>query len=107
VYDPPLEIIQRCKLRPLHVNIGKAKKQSEALVERAAAGEEIVIGRRGKPIATLGPIVEAKEPRKPGSLAGQIWMAADFDEPLPEFEKLFYGEDEGDDLRGGSDSQRR
>jgi len=76
----------------MQVNIGEAKKQWEALVERAAAGEEIVIARRGKPIATLGPVAKAREPRKPGGWEGRVWMSPDFDEPLPEFEALFYGD---------------
>ena len=80
----------------MQVNVGEAKKQWEALVERAAAGEEIVIARRGKPIAKLGPIANAKEPRKPGSLAGQIWIGPNFDDPLPELEAMFYGDDEDD-----------
>jgi len=78
----------------VQVSIVEAKKQWEALVERAAAGEEIVIARRGKPIARLGPIAKAKEPRNPGALAGQIWIGPDFDDPLPEFETLFYGDGE-------------
>jgi prevent-host-death family protein len=81
----------------VQINIGDAKKQWESLVERAEAGEEIIIERRGEPIAKLGPVHEPtapqqRAPRKPGSLQGQIWIADDFDDPIPEFEALFYGE---------------
>ena len=82
----------------MQFNIGEAKKQWESFVERAAAGEEIVIARRGKPIAKLGPIVNTKEPRKPGSLKGRIWMPPDFDEFNAELEAMFYGDDDGDPL---------
>jgi prevent-host-death family protein len=59
-----------------------AKTNLSALVDRAAAGEEIVISKYGRPCARLVPL---KKPvrRRPGSAKGRIWMAADFDAPLP------------------------
>jgi len=65
------------------VNIYDAKTQLSALVEAAAAGEEIVIARAGKPRAKLVPIRPAVR-RRPGRARGAIWMADDFDAPLPE-----------------------
>lgn len=64
-------------------NISEAKAQLSALVERVIAGEEIVIGRAGKPVAKLVPFQPNKEPRRPGALKGRIQIAEDFDE-LPE-----------------------
>lgn len=64
-------------------NISEAKAQLSALVERVLAGEEIVIGRAGKPVAKLVPFREPHEPRRPGALKGKIRIAEDFDE-LPE-----------------------
>lgn len=69
-------------------NIHEAKTHLSKLVERVEAGEEIVIGRAGKPVARLVPYKKPK--RKPGSLKGKIWISPDFDEPDPEIEKLFY-----------------
>jgi antitoxin (DNA-binding transcriptional repressor) of toxin-antitoxin stability system len=37
----------------VQVNIGEAKRRLEELVDRAASGEEIIIARRGKPVARL------------------------------------------------------
>lgn len=59
----------------------EAKTNLSRLVERAASGEEIVIGRAGKPVARLVPYEPSQaEPRRPGSMKGKIWVADDFDE---------------------------
>ena len=60
-----------------------AKTQLSALVEQAAAGAEIVIAKHGRPMAKLVPFREAKR-RKPGRAKGKIWIAKDFDAPLPD-----------------------
>ena len=62
------------------VNIHEAKTHLSRLVDRAAAGEEIIIGKAGKPLARLVAYSARREPRKPGRLKGQIWVADDFDE---------------------------
>jgi prevent-host-death family protein len=66
------------------LNLYEAKTQLSKLVERAAAGEEIVIAKAGKPVARLLPVEARREPRRPGLMKGKIWIAEDFDEPLPE-----------------------
>lgn len=73
-------------------NIHEAKTHLSRLVERAAAGEEIIIAKAGKPMARLMPLEEVKEKikRKPGSMKGKIWISPDFDKPDPELEALFY-----------------
>ncbi len=65
------------------INIHEAKTHLSRLVEEAAAGEEIVIAKAGKPIAKLVPITSDLRPRQLGALRGRIWMADDFDAPLP------------------------
>ncbi len=65
-------------------NIYDAKAQLSRLIERAAAGEEIVIAKAGKPRAKLEPIAKRAEPRKPGRLKGRFTVPDDFDDPLPE-----------------------
>ena len=50
------------------VNIAEAKAKLSALADRAAAGEEIVLARAGKPLARLVPLAE-NEPRRGGQLA--------------------------------------
>ena len=64
------------------VNIYEAKTTLSELVERAAAGEEIVIAKAGVPRARLVPFTPARK-RKPGGWEGQVWMSDDFDDPLP------------------------
>ena len=43
-----------------HINLAEAKAHLSELVERAAAGERIIITRRGKPVATLAAVEEEK-----------------------------------------------
>jgi prevent-host-death family protein len=66
------------------VNIHAAKTHLSRLVDEVAAGEEIVIAKAGKPLARLVPFATHREPRRPGLMKGKLWIAEDFDEPLPE-----------------------
>ena len=65
------------------VNIHAAKTHLSRLVDEAAGGAEIVIARAGKPVARLGPLERQGPRRRPGLLRGRIWVAQDFDAPLP------------------------
>lgn len=76
------------------VNIHEAKTNLSRLLERVEKGEEIVIGRAGKPVAKLTAFKEERKPRVPGMLKGKIWMSPDFDEPDEELIRAFYGEDD-------------
>lgn len=66
------------------VNLYEAKTHLSELVERAAAGEEIVIAKGGRPKARLVPLDAAKPKRKLGLWEGKAWISDDFDAPLPE-----------------------
>ncbi len=68
---------------PKPVNIYEAKTRLSQLVDRAAAGEEIVIARNGRPVARLVGWKAARPKRKPGRLRGRIRVGRDFDAPLP------------------------
>lgn len=69
------------------VNIYDAKTQLSRLVERAAAGEDIVIARAGQPMVRLVPVGEnEKAPRKSGQLKGMSLPDSFFFDPLPEDE---------------------
>lgn len=59
----------------------EAKTQLSALLERVAAGEEIVITRRGQAIAKLSAVAPAQ--REFGIDAGVFTVPDDFDAPLP------------------------
>lgn len=65
------------------VNVHEAKTHLSRLLERAHAGEEIVIAKNGKPFARLAPLKQ-KEPRQPGRFRGQV--EGNLFEPLPEEE---------------------
>jgi prevent-host-death family protein len=71
---------------PKPVNVYEAKTHLSRLLDRVAAGEEVVIARAGKPIAKLVPI-PAKQPRVPGAWK-HIKPPPDsfFFDPLPEEE---------------------
>jgi prevent-host-death family protein len=76
------------------INIYQAKTHLSELVERAANGEEIIIAKAGKPRARLVSLETDRVLRKPGVWKGQMWIAEDFDAPLPpEILRAFYGEE--------------
>lgn len=72
---------------PESVPINEAKTRLSELVRRVENGEEIVIRRGAKPVVRMVPEPVSKV-LPPGSIPGiKIWMADDFDDPLPEFEQ--------------------
>lgn len=80
---------------PVIVELADAEESFSELVERAAAGEEIILAVDGVPLARLVPIAEERPLRQPGGWKGKIWVADDFDDPLPpEVLRGFCGEDE-------------
>ncbi len=68
------------------VNIHAAKTQLSRLVDVAAAGQEIIIARAGKPVAKLVPLTgpQLRPRRRLGRLTSQLRVPADFDAPLPD-----------------------
>lgn len=66
------------------MNLYEAKTHLSELVERASAGEEIIIAKAGRPKARLVPLEKVSRPRKPGIWKGRVWIADDFDAPLPD-----------------------
>jgi prevent-host-death family protein len=67
------------------VNIHAAKTNLSKLVDQAAAGEEIVIARAGKPVARLVALAEAPKKRRLGGLRGKMRLPDNFDDPLPDW----------------------
>ncbi|MGQ0639358.1 MAG: type II toxin-antitoxin system Phd/YefM family antitoxin [Gemmatimonadaceae bacterium] len=67
------------------VSLYDAKTHLSELVDRAADGAEIVIAKSGKPKARLVPLAkrDLKKRRIPGKERDEIWIAEDFDAPLP------------------------
>ena len=64
-------------------NIDDAKIRLSQLVDRAEAGEEIIIVRGDRPVARLVALRGQDGNRKPGRMRGRVRIGADFDEPLP------------------------
>jgi prevent-host-death family protein len=60
-------------------NISEAKAQLSALIEQVCRGDEVILAKAGKPVARLIAYKGPTEPRKPGAMAGEIWIAPDFD----------------------------
>lgn len=74
------------------VGLDEAQAQLATLVDEAAAGEEIVIAKQGRPVARLVALFDGAPCREPGQLKGEIWVADDFDELPPELLAAFYDE---------------
>lgn len=79
-------------MRP--TNVAEAKAQLSRLIERALAGEEVIISKHGKPLVKLVPYTRDTRPRDMNMRIweGEVHMAEDFDE-LPEaFMRAFTGD---------------
>lgn len=66
----------------VHVGVHEAKTHLSRLLDRVLAGEEVVIDRRGEPVARLSAI-RADRPPRFGTDRGAVRIADDFDAPLP------------------------
>lgn len=74
------------------VNITEAKAQLSRLIAEARSGKRVIIGQAGKPVAVLSAYEADPEPRTLGGWEGKMWIAEDFDDPLPdELQRHFEG----------------
>ena len=64
-------------------NVHEAKTHFSKILAKVQAGEEVLIAKAGEPIARIVPVHHPK-PRRPGRDRDRIWVAADFDAPLPD-----------------------
>ena len=65
------------------VNVHQAKTQLSQLLARVEAGENIVIARRGEPVARLVGC-KPRGMRRPDVLKGKVTIPDSFFDPLPE-----------------------
>ena len=65
------------------INIHDAKTQLSKLLKKVQSGEEVVIAKSGKPIARLVPFCNKPIKRISGTAKGKVFIADDFNEPLP------------------------
>jgi prevent-host-death family protein len=78
----------------MHItNISEAKAQLSSLIERVLAGEEVLIGKAGKPVAKLVRYEHGDRTRVPGALKGKIKIADDFDILPKDIAKAFGASD--------------
>lgn len=75
------------------VNMYEAKTHLSRLLDRAEAGEEIVIARAGRPVARLVPYRRHTGERKPGGWRGKLHFSGDFDDLPDDLVAAFRGED--------------
>lgn len=68
-------------------NVAEAKAHFSELVQKALLGEEVIIAKDNKPLLKLVPLQAARQPRKPGSAKGRVWMARDFDKTPRDFKE--------------------
>ena len=73
------------------VNVHQAKTHLSRLLAQVEAGEEVVIARRGQPVARLVRC-KAKSKRQPDVLKGKIVIPDSFFDPLPEEELRLWEE---------------
>lgn len=60
------------------INVHDAKTQFSKYLEKVEQGEEVIIGKHGKPVAKLVALPPSK-PRKPGALKKSLRISEDFD----------------------------
>ncbi len=65
------------------VNVHQAKTHLSRLLERAHAGEEIIIAKSGEPYARLAPLPDRAPKRQAGTLEGYVTIGDAFFDPLP------------------------
>jgi prevent-host-death family protein len=68
----------------LNITIEEVTTSLHDLLDRVSKGEEITIIKNGQEIARIVPALPVLPPRVPGTAAGMIKIAPDFDEPLPD-----------------------
>lgn len=77
--------------------IHQAKTHLSKLIQKALAGEEVIIANRDKPVVRLEPVkpLKSREKRPLGWAKGDgFYMAENFNEPLADFEEYMYTDDE-------------
>ena len=68
-----------------NIDIDQAQQRFRELIEMTTGGNEIIITRKGRPIAKISAIAHTKKRRHFGTAKGLIKMADDFDAPLEDF----------------------
>ncbi|MCB0091547.1 MAG: type II toxin-antitoxin system prevent-host-death family antitoxin [Caldilineaceae bacterium] len=80
-------------------NISEAKATLSKLIEQVLLGNEVIIGKAGKPVAKLVPFELDTSPRRlgAGNWKGKIQIADDFDDLPEEVLNLFFRLEDNDE----------
>lgn len=72
--------------RPVKVNVNlrEARTHFSRLLDRALAGEEVIIMKSGRPLVRLVPVESAPVARQLGTAKGDFVVPDDFNAPLGE-----------------------
>ena len=65
-----------------YVDISDARNRLSQLVAKAAAGEDVIVRRYGKPLARITALAQARRRIIFGVMKGKVKIARDFDAPL-------------------------
>ena len=68
------------------ITVHEAKSQLSKLIERACAGEDVVISRGDTPVVRLVPVNAPRPLRKFGAMKGRAKTTKAFFDPLPDEE---------------------
>ena len=76
------------------IKLSEAKAHLGQYLRAAEEGEEFVISNRNRPIALLRGVQDVDRGVRPklGLMDGRVRIPDDFDAPLGEFERNWYGE---------------
>lgn len=80
------------------INVHEAKTHLSRLLDRVREGEELILGKAGKPYARLVPINDIPPGRKFGVLKDRLKVPDSFFDPLPEEELRAWEGEEDDDV---------
>ena len=80
-------------------NISEVKATLSKLIEQVLLGNEVIIGKAGKPVAKLVPFELDTSPRRlgAGNWKGKIQIADDFDDLPEEVLNLFFRLEDNDE----------
>lgn len=73
------------------MNVQEAKTHLSRLIDQAAKGQEVILGKHGKPMAKITAYAPRKEQRPLGGYEGRIRVGEDFDEEDPQINRIFSG----------------
>ena len=77
-----------------HVNIYEAKTHFSKLCDQAASGNDVVIARHGQPWVRITALARPKRKIRFGLMKEMPPIPDDFDEAIPDLERLFEGASE-------------